>query len=102
MTNEPSISNGKYKQVYYRANKFKPYTTSKIPYDDYLQTDVWRELRNKRLTIDFHRCRQCGTGINVEVHHIKYPDIWGTENVEDDLVTLCASCHARVHQNDNL
>lgn len=100
MTNEPNPSTGNYKQVYVRANKLKPYSQAKIGLDDYVQTNVWRELRNERLKIDHYRCQYCGTGINVQVHHKRYPEIWGTESVDDDLITLCDRCHAETHIND--
>lgn len=103
MTSErrkPGGERGQYKQLYIRSSRARPFTSSQITYDDYLNTDVWRELRNQRLKLDHYRCDQCGTGINVTVHHLRYPDIWGAESIEDDLVTLCASCHARVHQTD--
>lgn len=102
MTNkpEPSSSDDKYKQIYYRRNRLKPYTTARVCHDDYLQTDVWRELRNARLKMDNYQCQKCGTAVNVAVHHINYPEYWGMENVATDLVTLCARCHAEVHKND--
>ena len=100
MTSEKRQPNGPYKQVYYRGFRERPYTSSTIGYDDYLHTEVWRELRNKRLKMDFFRCVCCGTGKNVSVHHLNYPDVWGTESVEDDLITLCASCHAETHKYD--
>lgn len=100
MTNVEEPNSGKFKQIYYSRNKARPYTSAKVGHDDYMQTDVWRELRNERLRIDHYRCQHCGTAINVEVHHIKYPDVWGMESVDDDLITLCAKCHAETHKND--
>jgi len=100
MTNEQKAPKGNYKQVYYKGNRLKHYTTSMIPEDDYLQTDVWRELRNERLKLDHYQCQYCGTANNVQVHHLKYPSIWGMEDVEADLITLCASCHAETHKHD--
>lgn len=100
MTNERKPPKGKYRQIYYKRNRLKPYTSAFVGEDDYLQTAVWLELRNERLKIDHYCCQHCGTAINPEVHHLKYPDVWGTENVEEDLITLCATCHAETHKND--
>ena len=99
MTNEVK-PNGQYKQIYYRNNRLAPYTSSTVSEDDYLQTDVWRELRNERLRLDNFQCKHCGTGCNLVVHHIRYPTVWGMENVVNDLLTLCDKCHTKVHEND--
>ena len=97
---QPNGQDGRYKQVYCKHYLDKPYSSARIGYDDYLHTNVWREIRNERLKIDNFRCVKCGTGINVEVHHLRYPEVWGMENVYDDLVTLCAPCHAETHKTD--
>lgn len=101
MTNEKKTPRGQYKQLFYWDNPQAHYTSSMMPYDDYRQTDIWKALRNRRLQKDFFRCCYCGSGINVAVHHLRYPDVWGTESVDDDLITLCESCHAEVHKMDN-
>lgn len=89
----------KYKQLYYASsnNKSGKYTTTRMPEDDYLETSVWRDLRAKVLERDKFKCRQCGAPYNLEVHHIKYPEAWGEERLED-LVTLCDRCHAEIHR----
>jgi len=100
MTDKRNPTERKYKQIYYKNNRSQPYTSATLGLDDYLMTDVWLKLRNERLNIDFHRCVRCGTAFNVQVHHLKYPEIWGEEDVERDLVTLCATCHAETHKID--
>ena len=92
--------NEKYKQVMTKPGFPKPYTSCTMGLDDYLTTNVWQKLRLARLKKDHYRCHECGTGINVSVHHIHYPEIWGEEDIENDLVTLCDKCHAEVHKND--
>lgn len=100
MTNEAKPTIEKFKQIYYKRNRTKPYTSAKVSLDDYLQTAVWLELRSSRLNLDHYRCQYCGTAKNVEVHHLRYPEIWGMEDVEKDLITLCDTCHAETHKND--
>lgn len=103
MTNkrqEPTGANGQFKQIYYKNNVIAPYTDARVSESDYLQTEVWKELRRARMEKDGYQCKKCGTGMNLVVHHITYPDIWGTESVDDDLITLCARCHAEIHKND--
>lgn len=90
----------KYKQVYISESRGAPFTTARIGLDDYLHTHVWQRLRKQRLVKDNFQCKSCHTGINVEVHHIHYPEAWGLENVENDLITLCDSCHKKVHSTD--
>lgn len=98
--NAPEYS-GPYKHIYYAPCKSRPYSESKIGHDDYIHTEVWRRLRDERLKIDNYQCQVCHSGINVEVHHIHYPGIWGMENVYLDLVTLCEKHHNKVHEFDN-
>lgn len=93
-------SDPRFKQVYVRQNIKTPFTSARIGLDDYLQTRVWNELRDIRLKIDGYKCVECGTGINVQVHHIHYPEVWGMESAEKDLRTFCDACHANVHIND--
>ena len=101
MTNEiKPEKNPNYKQVYVAQNRAAPYTSARIGYDDYLQTNVWKKLRDARLVKDKCRCQVCKTGINVQVHHRRYPKVWGLESVEDDLITLCDNCHKFAHEND--
>lgn len=85
--------------VYYAENRSEPYTQTQMNESDFLQTEVWKKLREKRLKIDFYRCHYCGSAINVQVHHLHYPDAWGLETMED-LVTLCDNCHAKVHNKE--
>ena len=103
MTNQrrvPAGNNGEFKQLFRRECPATPFTSSTMTLDDYLHTDVWKKLRAARLKIDHRQCQECGTAMNLVVHHIRYPDVWGMENVEDDLITLCDTCHELVHKND--
>lgn len=45
---------------------------------------------------DRFRCRSCRTTHGVEVHHIKFRSLGGS-NTTENLALLCASCHAEVH-----
>jgi 5-methylcytosine-specific restriction endonuclease McrA len=61
-------------------------------YATYLKSARWRELREQAVVRDLGRCRTCNTTEELEVHHRRYPAIWGEETVED-LTTLCRTCH---------
>lgn len=68
-------------------------------YQEYLQSPEWQVRRKRILRRDGYQCDKCGSPVNVEVHHIKYPEVWGTEK-DTDLVTLCARCHGAMHANN--
>ena len=73
-------------------------------YLDFLHSEKWRELAAIRKEIDGHRCTMCDASESetvLDVHHLSYSASYqggfGTEDVWRDLVTLCRSCHIRVH-----
>ena len=74
-------------------------------YQHYLESDEWKEIRNKRLMIDGFVCQSCGsrgTSQNpLQIHHFSYKRPLGQENVYRDLVTLCKACHSTLHNAMN-
>ena len=67
-----------------------------ISYKEYLLTDVWDKLRKKILQRDGHRCVICNSNHHLHVHHRTYENC-GAED-DNDLVTLCSSCHKTFHR----
>ena len=65
----------------------------------YLRSDTWQKLRSKRLAIDEFRCQKCGSPYGLDVHHLRYPEVLGTEDPYTDLITLCRGCHEQVERN---
>jgi len=61
-----------------------------------LNSDSYDELRNQVLRRDGWRCQSCGTMSNLEVHHKQFRSQSGPDS-EENLITLCAKCHARTH-----
>lgn len=53
-------------------------------------------LRQDVLERDGHQCRYCGHEENIDVHHIKHVRNGG-EHEEENLITLCRSCHKIAH-----
>jgi RNA-directed DNA polymerase len=51
----------------------------------------WWEARNQALIRDNHRCTQCGSTEELEVHHLKPSG----GNRLDNLQTLCQKCHVQ-------
>ena len=56
----------------------------------------YESLRQQILRRDGWRCQFCGTMSNLEVHHREFRSHSGA-HVEENLITLCTACHARVH-----
>ncbi len=57
----------------------------------------YESLRKKILRRDSWRCQLCGTMANLEVHHKQFRSRSGHDS-EENLITLCATCHAEVHR----
>ena len=71
----------------------------RLKYYDYLHSEEWQAKRLQALVRDNFRCQLCGSGTNVQVHHINYENLH-TDAELDDLVTLCKACHEKVHSTD--
>lgn len=89
-----------YKQIYVRdINGQRYYTSAFLGSDDYMNLSaVWQKIKKKKLRQD-PQCQMCKTAINLQIHHVRYPGIWGEEKIED-LMTLCDSCHEKIHEQD--
>ena len=61
-----------------------------------LEPDAYRQLTREVLARDGWRCQDCGTAQNLQVHHIRSRGRLGND-AEDNLITLCASCHQVKH-----
>jgi len=57
----------------------------------------YESLRRHILRRDGWRCQCCGAMSNLEVHHREFRSHSGADS-EDNLITLCTACHARVHR----
>jgi 5-methylcytosine-specific restriction endonuclease McrA len=56
----------------------------------------YETLRQQILRRDGWRCQACGTMSNLEVHHQEFRSHSGPDS-EENLITLCSTCHASVH-----
>ena len=61
-----------------------------------LDPSSYESLRQQVLRRDVWRCQACGSMSNLEVHHVRFRSQSGSD-LEENLITLCASCHAAVH-----
>ncbi|HIC20201.1 TPA: hypothetical protein EYO77_19040, partial [Candidatus Poribacteria bacterium] len=64
-------------------------------YLEYMESDAWRDLRNRKYTENGYRCQACGVKYNdtscLEVHHTHYDNL--TFEDTSDLLVLCHLCH---------
>jgi hypothetical protein len=56
--------------------------------------DLYEQLRNQVLRRDVWSCQTCGAMSDLEVHHQKFRSQAGDDS-EQNLVTVCAACHAK-------
>ena len=61
-----------------------------------LDANSYHELHRQVLERDGWRCQVCGSMQNLQVHHLKFRSRSGGDE-EQNLITLCAECHARTH-----
>ena len=61
-----------------------------------LDATSYRELHRQVLERDGWRCQNCGSMQNLQVHHLKFRSQSGGDE-EQNLITLCADCHACIH-----
>lgn len=78
------------------------------PSREYRYGRNWNGQRRKALDRDNHECQLCKSVKNLEVHHKKpiatfdrSKAKWYKEaNDTNNLITLCRSCHAKIHSNE--
>jgi len=61
-----------------------------------LDGSTYQMLRARVLKRDKWRCQQCGSKMNLEVHHRLLRSRHGDDS-EENLVTLCHECHRAIH-----
>lgn len=67
-----------------------------IPYEDYLKTEHWKQVRKYALAYARNRCQICNATGLVDVHHRSYENR-GDERMED-VIVLCRDCHTTFHE----
>jgi len=61
-----------------------------------LARQPYSQLRNQVLRRDGWKCQACSAMSNLEVHHKEFRSHSGDDS-EQNLITLCSTCHATVH-----
>ncbi len=65
-------------------------------YKEYLKSEHWLGMRDRILWERDYECQACGSGKNLNVHHLTYAHL-GSE-YDDELVVLCKPCHKAHHE----
>jgi 5-methylcytosine-specific restriction endonuclease McrA len=66
-----------------------------------LDLESYENLRQQVLRRDGWRCQSCGAMSNLEVHHKQFRSRSGNDS-EQNLITLCSTCHAQTHGRSHL
>ena len=61
-----------------------------------LKPALYEQLRHQVLRRDGWRCQGCGAMSSLEIHHKEFRSQSGDDS-EENLITLCAACHAGIH-----
>lgn len=66
-----------------------------LPYQEYLKTDHWQNVRRQSLIEANYKCRVCNRNDILHVHHTTYERL-GCE-LPEDVLSLCKTCHSKFH-----
>jgi 5-methylcytosine-specific restriction endonuclease McrA len=61
-----------------------------------LNQEAYARLHQQILERDGWRCQGCGSSEHLQIHHKKFRSQSGNDS-EENLITLCAQCHMRIH-----
>lgn len=62
--------------------------------------DNWKSIRKAILDMDDYVCRICFKDTSIAQLHVHHMDYNRDNNTAGNLVTLCRTCHANIHQHD--
>lgn len=67
-----------------------------MEYSEYLNSDHWKYLKEKKAKRKKRRCSICAATKNIDCHHLNYKDLHDVET--SDLRWLCRRCHSTAHE----
>lgn len=82
----------------YRKRNQKLYALGFRTYQEYLQSDLWKDIRKRVLERDNGACRYCGKRATA-VHHSSYTKAALTGTSLDALFAICHTCHHHIEFN---
>jgi 5-methylcytosine-specific restriction endonuclease McrA len=78
-----------------RRGKPEPRRPSRVDYQGYIRSDIWRRKADAAKKRAGYRCQVCNRGahevVQLEVHHRTYERLGAEE--PGDLTVLCETCH---------
>lgn len=66
-------------------------------YQQYLESDHWKQMRTGCFFRDGRRCLHCKSRQNLNAHHLRYRNL--TDCYLDDVMTLFRRCHDAIHSH---
>lgn len=73
---------------------------TKEEYRELLKDGRWQRKRLEIMQRDDFKCTKCGTTSDLNVHHLRYiPGRSPWEYEDEDLITLCGTCHKQTHED---
>jgi len=70
-----------------------------IKYNEYLNSEIWKNKRDRVLERDNNLCQACLRNTAIEVHHTTYKHVFDEPLFE--LVSVCKNCHDKITKLDN-
>lgn len=67
-------------------------------YENYLGSSHWNNIKKIKLNKQ-KKCELCGSGERLHIHHKHYESM-NNEDLDNDLKTVCNSCHSLLHKMD--
>lgn len=82
-----------------KTNRYKiPTKFTKETYQQYLETDLWRNIRKRVFDLRGKYCEGCGTDANIQVHHSVYSQRVFSGQTLNGLRVVCRGCHEKIHK----
>jgi 5-methylcytosine-specific restriction endonuclease McrA len=75
---------------------FLPKSKFREEYIKHLKSQYWYEFRKSNLK---NHCQSCGSKYRLDLHHLTYAHFGNEKQYPKDVISLCRSCHDRVHFN---
>lgn len=83
------------KSKMHKSHKQKSKPKKLTPYQKYLQSTEWAQLKIDIYAARGRACQKCGSKLSLQIHHLHYRNIFKEE--PEDLIILCRACHRHEH-----